>query len=571
MKKIHLKLPVLLLGLLYLASCQTDAQTMDKNTADPSQDLYANVAFDMPRVQEPAIPDHTVTITDFGAVPDGQTLNTKAFADAIAAAAEKGGGHVVVPEGIWLTGPVTLKNNIDLHTEKGALIVFSDDFEQYPLVKTSFEGLNTMRCISPVNGVGLENVSITGEGIFDGSGGAWRPVKKSKMTAGDWKGLVKSGGVLNKKGDIWYPSAEALKGAEMSEMNVPEKLQTREDFAQIKDFLRPVMISLVKCKKVLLDGPTFQNSPAWCLHPLMCEEVTIRNVTVRNPWYSQNGDGLDLESCKNVVIHDNSFDVGDDGICFKSGKDEDGRKRGIPTENVIVKNNIVFHGHGGFVIGSEMSGGVKNVQVSHCTFIGTDVGLRFKSTRGRGGVVENIHISDIDMMNIATEPILFDLYYTGNSPIPEPEESHPDKAKLAAMRPPVTEETPQFKDITVKNIVCKGAGRALFLQGLPEMNLAGVSLENIDIVADRGGEVIDADGISMKNVQIKTSATPVLSFKDAKNVQVSDFDYQADGNTVVSVEGPFSENIKLDKSSFNNTDQQIQLGKSVEKDAVIYE
>src|SRR5690606_35184650 len=185
----------------------------------------------------------------------------------------------------------------------------------------------------------------------------------------------------------------------------------------VKDFLRPVMVSLVGCNKVLLDGPTFQNSPAWNLHPLMCSNVILRNLTVRNPWYSQNGDGVDLESCKNVLIYNNTFDVGDDAICFKSGKNEDGRKRGMATENVIVKNNVVYHGHGGFVIGSEMSGGVKNVHVSNCTFLGTDVGLRFKSTRGRGGVVENIYISDIDMTNIPTESIRFNMFYGGNAPV----------------------------------------------------------------------------------------------------------------------------------------------------------
>ncbi len=555
------------ISFLWLCTLPLYAQTPEINPQVP-EDLYANLEFDMPRVAEPAFPDFTVNITDFGAVGDGQTLNTQAFAEAIAAAVEQGGGKVIVPAGVWLTGPITLKSNIHLHTEKGALVVFSDNFDLYPLIETSFEGLNTFRCLSPINGVGLENVAITGEGIFDGSGDAWRPVKKSKMTSGQWKKLLSSGGVLNEKGDIWYPTEEARRGAEQSAMNVPEELNTLEEHRKIKDFLRPVMVSIVKSKKVLLDGPTFQNSPAWNIHPLMCEDVTLRNLTVKNPWYSQNGDGLDLESCKNVVIYNNSFDVGDDAICFKSGKNEDGRKRGIPTENVIVKNNVVYHGHGGFVVGSEMSGGVRNVKVSDCTFIGTDVGLRFKSTRGRGGVVENIYISDIDMMNIPTEPILFDLYYTGNSPVPEPEETHPDKEKLAAMMPPVTEETPQFRNITVKNIVCKGAGRALFLQGLPEMNLENVRLENITIEADKGGEVIDAKGIHMKNVEIKAADGPVLSFRNAKDVQVLNFDYQSEEQTVVKVEGLWSDNIRLDKASFDNVDQQIQVGKHVEKDAV---
>ena len=157
-----------------------------------------------------------------------------------------------------------------------------------------------------------------------------------------------------------------------------------EEWAEIRPWLRPVLLSIVKSKKVLLEGVTFKNSPSWCLHPLSCEDFTVNNIMVINPWYSQNGDAIDLESCKNALIINSVFDAGDDAICIKSGKDEDGRRRGEPCQNVIVKNNTVLHGHGGFVVGSEMSGGVKNIYVEDCTFMGTDVGLRFKSTRGRG-------------------------------------------------------------------------------------------------------------------------------------------------------------------------------------------
>ena len=265
----------------------------------------------------------------------------------------------------------------------------------------------------------------------------------------------------------------------------------KEQFEAVKDFMRPVMVSLISCKKVLLDGPTFQNSPAWNLHPLMCEDVTLRNLNVRNPWFSQNGDGLDLESCKNAVVYDNIFDVGDDAICFKSGKDKDGRDRGIPTENVIVKNNVVYHGHGGFVVGSEMSGGVKNVHVSNCMFMGTDIGLRFKSTRGRGGVVENIWISNIDMINIPTEAISFNLFYGGNSPVLEADQKASTEARDEKLVP-VTEETPSFKNIYMKNINVAGADKALVLQGLPEMNLQNVSLENATLKAKNGISAVDA-------------------------------------------------------------------------------
>jgi polygalacturonase len=384
---------------------------------DDKEWLYENVEFDMLKVIEPDFPAYEVNIVDFGAKGDGLTDNTQSFADAIAQASSKGGGKVIVPRGIWLTGPITLKSNINLHVQDGALIQFDDDLDKYPLVETSFEGRETYRCTSPMNGKDLVNVAITGSGIIDGNGDAWRPVKSSKLTAAAWKKLVKSGGVLSDDEKTWYPSEESKQGAVgTGNFNVPD-LDSREAHEKVKDFLRPVMVSLINCNKVLLDGPTFQNSPAWNIHPLMCENVILRNLIIRNPWYSQNGDGLDLESCKNVLIYNNSFDVGDDAICIKSGKNEDGLKRGMPTENVIIKNNTVYHGHGGFVVGSEMSGGVRNMHVSQCTFIGTDCGLRFKSTRGRGGVVEDIYISDIDMINIQAEAIRFNLFYGGESPV----------------------------------------------------------------------------------------------------------------------------------------------------------
>jgi len=536
-------------------------------SSSAQHDLYSQLEFKMDRVVEPTFPSYSVSIKDFGAVSDGTTLNTKAFADAIEAVSNKGGGSVIIPRGIWLTGPIQLKSNINLHTDDGALVIFSKNFDDYPLVEISFEGLNTIRCQSPISGRGLENVAITGNGVFDGSGEAWRQVKKSKLTSDQWKKLIPSGGMVNEAGNTWYPSQKSFDGAKATDnFNVP-KAKSKEELEKIKDFLRPVMVSLFNCKKVLLDGPTFQNSPAWCLHPLMSQDVTLRNLTVRNPWYSQNGDGLDLESCKNVVISNCSFDVGDDAICFKSGKDKDGRDRAIPTENVIVTNCVVYHGHGGFVVGSEMSSGVKNVHVSNCTFIGTDVGLRFKSTRGRGGVVQNIYISNIDMINIPAEALLFDLYYSGNSPVPTAEEKLLDKEQLAAMLPPVTEETPSFKDIYVKNVTCKGAGRAVFMQGLPEMNLKNIQLSNINISATKGVEIVDADGIVLNNIRITVEKGNAMQMKNAKNVSLNQFKYQSP-EAALKVEGKLLQNIQLLKSDFSDPGKQVVMSEEVEKKAV---
>lgn len=553
--------------LLAVASCKQETQENAGSVDASWAELFKGIEFDMPVINPPVIPEYSVRIEDFGAVADGETLNTEAIARAIDEVASNGGGTVVIPRGIWHTGPIVLKSNINLHVEAGALVLFSKNFEHYPLVKTSFEGLETYRCQSPISGLELENIAITGNGVFDGNGDAWRHVKRSKMTDGQWKKLLASGGVLNDEKDIWYPSEASKKGAEISDMNVPG-FKTREEHEAIKDFLRPVMVSLVKCKNVMLDGPTFQNSPAWNIHPLMCENLIVRNLTVRNPWYSQNGDGLDVESCKNAIVYNCNFDVGDDAICIKSGKNEDGRKRGMPTENLVVKNNIVYHGHGGFVVGSEMSGGVKNVHVSQCTFIGTDIGLRFKSTRGRGGVVENIYISDIDMINIPAEAIGFNLYYAGLSPVPEAEQEQIDVEKLAAMTPEVTEETPQFRNIAIKNVLCRGAGQAILLQGLPEMNLENVSIENVDITAKKGLTCADANGITLRNVKLHPASGPVVEFKNAKNVEIDGLVYTTPGQTVVRIIGPFTQRIEI-----KNTElvvNQVYLSDNVKKEEVVF-
>ena len=527
--------------------------------------VYDGVEFDMPKVLEPSFPDYQVNITAYGAVGDGLTDNSEAFAAAIAHVAGKGGGKVIVPRGIWLTGPITLKSNINLHAEAGALVVFDGDFDKYPLVATSFEGLETYRCLSPINGKNLTNIAITGSGTFDGSGDSWRAIKREKLTEGQWKIQVKSGGVLSDDGLTWYPSEKSKKGDTAGNFNVPD-LDTMEEFEAVKDFLRPVMVSLISCNKVLLDGPTFQNSPAWNLHPLMSENVILRNLTVRNPWYSQNGDGVDLESCKNVLIYNNTFDVGDDAICIKSGKDEDGLKRAIPTENVIIKNNTVFHGHGGFVVGSEMSGGVKNMHVSNCTFIGTDCGLRFKSTRGRGGVVEDIYISNIDMINIGAEAIRFNLFYGGESPVGADGEVGKARQKVDAV--PVTSTTPSFKNISMKNITSTGAGIGGFFQGLPEMKLQNITLENVVLEGTRGITVIDAAGFDWSGVTVKAAKGRPITLFNTSNMNFKDLSLSGEGDeTLINVYG--QSQVDLSNSSISKS--QILVGKEVGKGKVKFD
>lgn len=555
-------------GLTFLGTPRaTQAQISEEYQTPVPAHFFDEAPFEMEKVSVPQFPDYSVNIRDYGATDDGKSLNTKAINKAIREVSEKGGGKVVIPRGIWLTGPITLQSNVNLHLKQGALVLFSDDFELYPLVKTVFEGLDTWRAQSPINAKGVENIAITGSGVFDGNGDSWRPVERHEVKATHWNSLVESGGVLSTDGKTWYPS-ESSKLGDPGNFNVPQGRESKEDFQEVRDFLRPVMVSIRESKNILLDGLTFQNSPAWNVHPLMSENIILRNLTIRNPEYAKNGDALDLESSKNVVIYNNSFDAGDDGICIKSGKNEDGRHRGMPTENVIIRDNLVLKAHGGFVVGSEMSGGVRNVHVSNMTFIGTDVGLRFKSTRGRGGVVENIFIENIHMQDIVTEPIRFNLYYDGEAPSINQKVEIVDKKKLEEEIPEVNEETPQFKNIHLTNIYSNNSETAMWIQGLPEMNVRDITMENIRLTAKNGGMMLDSEAISMKNVEIETVESPVLYLKNVKklttdNVSIGLLNDNNKG-TGIRVEGAFTESLDLNQVAFVNTFHRLEVGPNVD-------
>lgn len=523
------------------------------------------VAQKQPVVQKTSFRKDTILITKFGAKPDGVTLNTKSINDAINASSKRGGGVVVIPTGLWLTGPIELKSNVNLHLQKNALLQFTSDFSQYKLVEGNWEGLPQMRNQSPISATAATNIAITGLGIIDGAGEAWRMVKKDKLTESQWKKLVASGGVLSDDKKSWYPSEAWLMANKMKNPGQISPEKTPEFYQSIKDFLRPNLLVLTKCNKILLEGVTFQNSPAWCLHPLMSENITIRNINVKNPWFAQNGDGLDLESCKNVLVENSVFDVGDDGICIKSGRDAEGRKRGMPTQDVIVRNCTVYAAHGGFVIGSEMSGGAKNIRVDDCTFIGTDIGLRFKTTRGRGGVVENIFIKNIAMKNIPGEAILFDMYYAAQDPIAlSGEKREPPKVETK----PVTEETPQFKNIYIKNVVVNGAQKAIFVRGLPEMNVKNIVMEDMVMQSKEGLDMTEGTGIVLKNVQLYTeNKNPVMNIHNSQGIALTNVKYN-DAELLLNVTGEKSKDIVLQGTDVKKAKKSVEVGYGATEKAV---
>ncbi len=518
-----------------------------------------------PVVKQVKFKKDSFSIIKFGARNDGVFLNTNSINNAINAANKKGGGVVVIPPGLWLTGPIEIKSNVNLHLQRNATLQFTDDLSQYQLVEGNWEGLPQMRNQSPISATNAENIAITGFGIIDGNGDAWRMVKKDKLSASAWKNLVASGGVVSEDGKIWYPTAQSLAGSKLKNPGVIDGTKDKAFYDGVKDFLRPNLLVITKSKRILLEGVTFQNSPAWCLHPLMSEDITVRNISVKNPWYAQNGDGIDLESCKNVLIENSVFDVGDDGICIKSGRDEAGRARAMPTENVVIQNCTVYAAHGGFVIGSEMSGGARNIYVENCTFIGTDIGLRFKTTRGRGGIVENIFIKNISMKDIIGEAILFDMYYAAQDPIPlAGEKREPPKVQSL----PVTEATPQFRNFHISNVTCYGAEKAIFVRGLPEMNVQNIVLENMILQAKQGLDMTEGNNIALSNIQLITKEkNPVMNIHNSRNIKLAKIGY-AGADVLLHVTGENTKDISLKNTESANAKQLVEMSFGAKEGAV---
>lgn len=519
--------------------------------------------YELPRIMEVAFRKDTFNIEKYGARGDGLTSNTDAIRRAVEACHAAGGGTVFIPRGLWLTGPVVLKSNVNLHVSTGAVLQFTDRTEEYPMVKTNWEGLEAIRAQSPLYAADVENIAITGGGVIDGAGDAWRPVKKSKLTPPEWEHLVKSGGVLNEAGNTWYPTARALKGSLVKRPGVIAEGYDIAKAEEIREFLRPNLLSIVRSKRVLLEGVTFQNSPAWCLHPLLTQHLTLRSLTVRNPWNAQNGDGVDIESCRNVLVDQCTFDVGDDGICIKSGRDEEGRKRGVPTEDVIVQHSTVFHGHGGFVIGSEMSGGARNIFVSDCNFLGTDVGLRFKTTRGRGGIVEKIYVDNIRMSGIGGAAILFDMYYMAKDPLA----MFAGDEKPSIAFEPVTEATPQFRDFHIRNVVCKGAETAIFVRGLPEMNIQNISLSDIAIQSKTGFVCTEGSHVALRNATLQCTSESVVEVRDSQDLVLENV-RTGNNDVFVQVSGSRSKDIQLVGANGVGTKKDITLTNGVSAKAV---
>lgn len=429
---------------------------------EPSPIAPIRAPFDMPQLQRPVFPDRQVNIIDYGAVPGGEVKNTSAIAAAIAALDKLGGGRVLVPAGVWLTGPVRLRSNIELRLAKDAVLKFSDVMEDYlPPVFVRVGGIELYNYSPFIYARGCENIGVTGPGRLDGNSQAW------------WEWKTRETRAFFAQGAAGVPVEQRVYG-------------TREAA------IRPSFVSFVECKNILLEGFTIGGGPNWTIHPIYSENIIVREVNVITE--GPNNDGVDPDSCRNVLIENCTFSTGDDCVVLKSGYDQDGRRVGRPTENVVMRWCEAKRGHGGLVIGSEMSGSVRNVYLRDSNFEGTDRILRIKSRPGRGGVVENVRVENVGGLNLKREAVILNMDYTS------------DPNAITDAHPPV------FRDIHVKNLVANGAPVAIRITGMESSPVENVSFENVTVVSERGVIATHARGLVFRDFSLTLAKGPRFEF-----------------------------------------------------------
>lgn len=407
-----------------------------------------------------------------GARGNGSTLNTRVINRTINKLHASGGGTLFFPAGTYLTGAIRMKSNITIELSAGATLLFSDDFDNYlPFVEMRYEGV-VMQSFHPlIYAVDAENITIKGEGKLDGQGQKWWD-EFNRVVADLRENGVRD---INKYQPMWDKAndVQALYN------------ETNEDYVRTlqRRFFRPPFIQMIRCNNIRIEGVTIVNSPFWTINPEFSENIKILGVNIINP-KSPNTDGINPSSCRNVLIANCFISVGDDCITIKSGRDGQGRRYAVPSENITITNCIMLSGHGGVVIGSETSGSVRNIVISNCVFDGTARGIRLKSSRGRGGVVENIRISNIVMRNIQREAVILDLKYSNM-----PEE-------------PVSERTPIFRNIHISGLTGVDVGVPIFLRGLEESPISQITFTDVNIQSRQNPVFENISGVILRDVII---------------------------------------------------------------------
>ncbi|WP_026933065.1 glycosyl hydrolase family 28 protein [Christiangramia echinicola] len=432
-------------GLIFmLASCKAGAQDFNSDEAwKKADDIIKNITV-------PEFPDRTFNVTDFGAKRDGVTDNTEAFKKAIAACNEQGGGKVLVPEGKYLTGPIHLKSNVNFHLEEGAEILFTTNTSAYlPMVHTSYEGMELMNYSPLIYAYGQKNIAVTGKGVFNGQADNenWWP----------WAGKDVYGyqeGQPKQHDDKNLPSLRKMvaDGVAVENRKFGEGHQ-----------LRPTFFEPFECENILIEGVTFTNAPFWIIHPIKSNNITVDGVTVRS--HGPNNDGCDPEYSKNVHIKNSVFDTGDDCIAIKSGRNNDGRRVNIPSENIVIENCEMADGHGGVVMGSEISAGVRNVFVRNCTMDSPnlDRAIRIKTNTIRGGFVDGVYVKDVQVGQVKEAVLKINTYYA----IYDNQEG---------------DHIPEIRNIFLENVTVENGGEyGLLIKGREQSPVQNVRLKNVTI------------------------------------------------------------------------------------------
>lgn len=433
------------------------------------KDLWKQAEVILNRIKAPAFPARDFLITQYGAVGDSATDCTDAFKKAIQACHDAGGGRVVVPPGKYSTGAIHLLSNVNLHISKGATVLFSRDPKKYlPQVYTRFEAVELMNYSPLIYAYEQENIAVTGEGELNG--------QADEDTWWFWKGKWEHGGVNHEARALTQKAAnDRLK--EMAETSVP----VAERVFGEGDYLRPSFVQPYKCKNILIEGVTIRNSPMWIIHPVLSENITIRNVTVIS--HGPNNDGCDPESCKDVLIEGCTFDTGDDCIAIKSGRDHDGRRVNVPSENLVIRNCTMKDGHGGVVIGSEISGNVRNVFAENCAMSSPnlDRALRLKSNSRRGGTIENIYMRNIDIGELKEAVLHIDMFYFKET----------------------GEYFPTVKNIRMKNITSKRSPYAIYINSDNAYPVENILIEDCSFEGVQKGNLLNGyKNLEFKNVTV---------------------------------------------------------------------